>query len=620
MVFYLERVRNSAMAFIFVGSNRFLENMWSLRERIKLVARRMKGPTRRDETTPKTYETKANKTKRLTTVKCQTAAITYDEAKAACKARKRKERQESISSLCQERKVIRSNSEERPEQKRYEKSSAIRRVSSSEDFQSKKSGTAEKIIGSPIKAAGDKCLAYEDNEHERRRSHERFARPLTLKGKKYTTKRVKVRPINRTKFKPEPSQDGKDHKKLVVPQGAHSTDQGEVNTSFLQLHRNERARSPSPTLDPVSPILDWSTLHELVHSSEPVLSQTARQINENTETMPGVSVALNRLLSSPRNSIIATHKIYLDPDVPKPMSNLDSEPENPVDERLQKISKQVNSFKKKIKRLESDFEKEYGYKPSHTDKMYDSSLKKLYGELSKLKKDQKQLADISSSCALIDVGGNGEPGSLQMTINEIEKKLSIKRDAADRGSNIEEMSSEQLVEEKVAIQKALLFLESVHGRPIKKEDRDLVRPFYDRYRTLKRLVNKLSTNNSSGELATIHENETMTFTTPPSSSIDTESEKTSVQPPVTTDSDTDSSLGENLHAMSRRELMEQLKLVTEERKNLRRKIKEFELEVQLNRGKMVQKDDRAPMEGVYAAYKKIKAKARLLDALVGKQT
>lgn len=53
------------------------------------------------------------------------------------------------------------------------------------------------------------------------------------------------------------------------------------------------------------------------------------------------------------------------------------------------------------------------------------------------------------------------------------------------------MTSEQLMDEKVVIQKALLYLESIHGRPNTREDRDMARPFYDRYRTLKRMVSKI---------------------------------------------------------------------------------------------------------------------------------
>lgn len=53
---------------------------------------------------------------------------------------------------------------------------------------------------------------------------------------------------------------------------------------------------------------------------------------------------------------------------------------------------------------------------------------------------------------------------------------------------MDDMDSDQLLEEKVAVQKALLFFESVYGRPSSKEDRDLARPLYDRYRNLKRMV------------------------------------------------------------------------------------------------------------------------------------
>lgn len=132
----------------------------------------------------------------------------------------------------------------------------------------------------------------------------------------------------------------------------------------------------------------------------------------------------------------------------------------------------------------------------------------------------------------------------------------------------------------------------------------------------------MQTSTLGNELATIHENETMNFITPTSStsqSNDTESEKTTLMPSVSTDSDTDSSIGDNLHSLTKEELLKQIKVATEEKKELRRKIKEFELDVQLKSGKMIQKEDKAPMENVYITYKKTKAKLRLLEALVGKQ-
>lgn len=588
----------------------------------------MKGPTRKEDAVPKLHDAKVGKQKRIISSafinKTPSLPTTYDEAKAACKARKRKERQESISSLCQERKVIRSNSEERPAQKKHvENNNNIRRVSSSEDFQSQRSNSVERIYNASSKKGSDKSLTYEDCEHEKRRSNERFARPLTLKGKKHPTKRLKVKCFPRTKYKSEVLPETRDHhKKSNFPQGSALAPEQESSTGFLQLHIDERGRSPSPTQELVSPVVDWSTLHEQVDCSEPLLSQTSRDRHEAVETMP--VVASNRLLSSPRNSIIATHRIYLDPDVPKVTSNIiENKPQNPLDERLYKISKQINSIKKKIKKYEGDFEAKHGYKPSHAEKMNDKNIKKLYTDLSSLKRDQRQLADISNTSTLLTVEDTTRQisvANLQATINEMEKKLISKREAANRSSNLEEMSSEQLVEEKVAVQKALLFLESIHGRPNTKCDRDVVRPFYDRYRTLKRMISKLTSNNISGtELATIHENETMNFVTPTSSSQsnDTESEQT-VLPSMSTDSDTDSSVRDNIHSMSKEELIEQLRITTEERKELKRKIKEFELNVQLKTGKMIQKEDKAPMENFYVTYKKIKAKSRLLEALVGK--
>lgn len=70
--------------------------------------------------------------------------------------------------------------------------------------------------------------------------------------------------------------------------------------------------------------------------------------------------------------------------------------------------------------------------------------------------------------------------------------MNEQRLTSDRGIDIDEMSGEQIIGEKVAVQKALLYLESIHGRPSSKEDRDLVRPLYDRYRTLKRMMAKVS--------------------------------------------------------------------------------------------------------------------------------
>ena len=50
------------------------------------------------------------------------------------------------------------------------------------------------------------------------------------------------------------------------------------------------------------------------------------------------------------------------------------------------------------------------------------------------------------------------------------------------------MSLKELKDEKLSVQKVLLHLEAVHGRPELPENRDTVRPLYDWYRSVKQLI------------------------------------------------------------------------------------------------------------------------------------
>lgn len=107
---------------------------------------------------------------------------------------------------------------------------------------------------------------------------------------------------------------------------------------------------------------------------------------------------------------------------------------------------------------------------------------------------------------------------------------------------------------------------------------------------------------------------------PPAQNTETDSERTPYTGTSTDSSDTDTSISENLHSLSREELIVQQSITTEEKKELRRSLKQFELDFEMKSGRKVQKDDKLPMENVYASYKKAKAKLRLLDALLNKQT
>lgn len=98
--------------------------------------------------------------------------------------------------------------------------------------------------------------------------------------------------------------------------------------------------------------------------------------------------------------------------------------------------------------------------------------------------------------------------------------MQTKRFEEKRSSNVDEMTADQLVQEKTAVQRALLYLESLYGRPNTRDERDAARILYNRYRMIKRLVHRTASISGSGinnpsELPTILEHEAMAFTANP---------------------------------------------------------------------------------------------------------
>lgn len=90
--------------------------------------------------------------------------------------------------------------------------------------------------------------------------------------------------------------------------------------------------------------------------------------------------------------------------------------------------------------------------------------------------------------------------------------------------------------------------------------------------------------------------------------------------PSTDESETtSSSITENIHSMTVEELWEHYDAAREEKKDLRRTIKEFEQKFEETTGRKMLKSDRKLIEETYAQYKQKKAKLRLIDALFKKQ-
>lgn len=194
------------------------------------------------------------------------------------------------------------------------------------------------------------------------------------------------------------------------------------------------------------------------------------------------------------------------------------------------------------------------------------------------------------------------------------------------------MSREQVVDEKLCIQKALLRFESVHGRPTSRADRNLMRPLYDRYRNVKRIIGGSPFQTGLGPskedvLQPIIEHVQMDFKSPQNNYVDgqkgTELQNGAISsttkevssPADVTPSDTHSC---NLHELPLPELLQEQRKTRTEKRRLRRTLRQFEEDFQLASGRKVQREDRVPMETTYIQYKHIKARLRLMEALVFK--
>ncbi|XP_072520406.1 protein FAM13B isoform X2 [Salminus brasiliensis] len=247
------------------------------------------------------------------------------------------------------------------------------------------------------------------------------------------------------------------------------------------------------------------------------------------------------------------------------------------------------------------------------------------------------------------------------TLELIQLRIKSKREEDDWPEDIRKMTKEQLACEKTVLQKNLLYYEGLHGRPVTREERLIVKPLYDRYRLVKQMLTRVSitpiiaspsSKRRNQTLQPIIEGETAHFC----DEIKEEEEEEdggadqeiravqsdgseviialdpaaqpsaqqleSILRPKMEESSGKLTLDLRLsssNASSMPELLEQLWKARAEKKKLRRTIREFEDEFYQQNGRNVQKEDRLPMMDEYKEYKRIKAKLRLLEVLISKQ-
>lgn len=510
-----------------------------------------------------------------------------------------------------------------------------------------------------------------DGEHERRRHCERFSKTRPPPGRK------SVSPRNRTKHSKHSSSTGKekssgnDH--FYSKHDSHHSIKHERRGYGKRDKASERDKTPEPDYllsdyndnnlllekdneSPREKQLPWDQSFQ--DDTGPVVCQRFADHNFEHATKMG---GFGEVRSLPPNATMKHHISYRSTDLHPAVAQKPIVPQanNMFDDRIKAINRKLSTLKKKLTAYEDRFERENGFRPAHGDKTSDSSIRPVVVEIHKLRKEKNQIkADLAvfnakaaklaaaapapdaSGTAEAEAGGDEKDKLYQMkdTIADIEKRLQEKRDTDHRSENLESLSGDQLVEEKTSVQRALLYLESIYGRPASRAERDAARPLYDRYRIIKRLVNRA--NSISGpcggvnaQMPTILEHEPLAIvgTPTPSTDISPPSANSMVQSPVdssiastaapsTDESETtSSSITENIHSMTVEELWEHYDAAREEKKDLRRTIKEFEQKFEETTGRKMLKSDRKLIEETYAQYKQKKAKLRLIDALFKKQ-
>ncbi|XP_047196461.1 protein FAM13B isoform X6 [Hippoglossus stenolepis] len=380
------------------------------------------------------------------------------------------------------------------------------------------------------------------------------------------------------------------------------------------------------------------------------------------------------------------------------------------------LTKKLQHLKKKIKQFEEQFEKERNYKPSHGDKAANPKVLKWMTDLTKIRrqiKDAKHRAESElgpqtrprsntlpkSFGSTLDQGTHDAAGDAkdshptrEETLELIQCRVKGKKQEDGWPDDIKKMTKEQLSCEKTVLQKNLLHYEGLHGRPVTREERLVVRPLYDRYRLVKQMLTRVSitpitvspsSKRRSQTLQPIIEGETAHFweeikeeeeeerkggggaeeeekeeereeeedeeeeeegessggemqgsevimavdlVTPIDRQVRSQdqSDQQSDGPMTAKPEEGSGRLALDLrlsssNASSMPELLEQLWKTRAEKKKLRKTIREFEEDFYQHNGRNVQKEDRVPMLDEYRAYKRIKAKLRLLEVLISKQ-
>uniref|UniRef100_A0A3B4UYL2 Protein FAM13C-like n=1 Tax=Seriola dumerili TaxID=41447 RepID=A0A3B4UYL2_SERDU len=440
---------------------------------------------------------------------------------------------------------------------------------------------------------------------------------------------------------------------------------------------SQPVHTPSPHSSESSPVLSTITLSTEIKGDDTPSSPTG----PNTSTLLSRFTTTDCPVPSPRcPNLSHSLRFNLDPDTaPSPPCSqhirmtrcgIHTEPDE-GSVSISMLNRHIHSLRKRIRHFEERFEQEKHYKPAHNDKTAHPEVARLMKELIKSRKqlkelklrqseegglrgqgrfnppaetrraniDQREAALTGTELQQINNNSNTKP-NVEETVNIITNRLKERRRELGLPDDIKEMTHYQMTMEKTSMQKCLLYFESLHGRPSTRQERTLMKPFYDRYRLLKQL---LLFSAASTVITTIEEEEGSDEGCPKQQSP--RPQPLWMKPPRCVSSDEMLHLSSmempetplvspleevkdfqpqiismaTLHEASRQELLDHLRMARLEKRRLHKALREFEDHFYTQTGRACQKEDRGPMAEEYCQYKTLKAKVRLLEALLSKQ-
>ncbi|ERE92782.1 protein FAM13C-like protein [Cricetulus griseus] len=340
-------------------------------------------------------------------------------------------------------------------------------------------------------------------------------------------------------------------------------------------------------------------------------------------------------LLSPRCSIFSqSQRFNLDPEsAPSPPSSQQfmmprsssrcSGGDGKEPQTITQLTKHIQSLKRKIRKFEEKFEQEKKYRPSHGDKTSNPEVLKWMNDLAKGRKQLKELKlKLSEEQGSTPKGPRRNLSCEQPPVPRENGKLEAV--GPEPSSSGEETSDAVMMEKRDQIAPQ-------DDVKVTKQDKNLIKPLYDRCRIIKQILSTPSL------IPTIQEEEDsdedcpqrsqppslpdpvsrlpvgdhLTYSeTEPMRTLLPDEKKEGKQPALSMS---------NLHEATMPVLLDHLRETRADKKRLRKALREFEEQFFKQTGRSPQKEDRMPMADEYYEYKHIKAKLRLLEVLISKQ-